>query len=343
MLARDARPAPAASRIAAVLLTFYCAGHPLPSHAAEIVRCGNSYSDTPAAGCEVVAAASSRGPAPNQAGLSVFSIDGVRLGMTPDQAIAAISNHFGIPATAVRHTTTPMGSLGTTATVSYIKHATQARAIGVQFGMDPATSTLRAETIIAGEPSSANGRRLMHAAAVARYGKPSGDVTGGQFYFWCQKPSLVLHGRIATSCVPDTPQLFLFDGGFGVPFAALTQGGIFMPTWDTIALETTSFATARFKTDQRDIRREREGKDGGQRPITAAGADITPVLGPNASKQELLRYDRQMTKVELQDAERSLKNALRTYPNAQSNGYGEAVIEQTRRNIAALKKELRTP
>ena len=343
MLTCDARRAPTTPWIAAVLLTFYCAGHPMPSHAAQVVRCGNSYSDTRAAGCEVVAAASSRAPTPNQAGLSVFSIDGVRLGMTPDQAIAAISNHFGIPATAVRHTTTQMGSLGTTATVSYIKHATQARAIGVRFGMDPATSTLRAETIIAGEPSSADGRRAMHAAAVARYGKPSGDVTGGQFYFWCEKPSLVLHGRTSTSCAPDTPQLFLFDGGFGAPFAALTQGGIFMPTWDTIALETTSLATARFAAAQRDIRCQQEGKDGGQKPITAAGADITPVLGPNASKQELLRYNRQMTEVELQDAERSLQDELRTYPNAQSNGYGEAVIEQTRRNIAALKKELGTP
>ena len=273
----------------------------------------------------------------------MFSIDGVRLGMTPDQAIAAISSHFGIPATAVRHTTTQMGALGTTATVSYIKHATQARAIGVKFGMDPATSTLRAETIIAGEPSSAAGRRVMHAAAVAKYGKPSGDVTGGQFYFWCEKPSLVLHGRISTSCAPDTPQLFLFDGGFGVPFAALTQGGIFMPTWDTIALETTSLATARFAAAQRDIRLREKGKDGGQKPITEAGADITPLLAPNASKQELLRYQRQMDEVALQDAERNLQVELRTYPNAQYNGYGQAVIDQTRHNIAALKKELGTP
>ena len=329
--------------IAVFLLTLCWAGHPGVSHASQVVRCGNSYSDEPTAGCKTVVT-DSHGAAPsNQLGMSAFSIDGVRLGMTPDQVIAAISNHFGIPATAVRHTTTRMGSLGTTATVSYFKHATQYRAIGVHFGMDPATSTLRAETIIAGEPSSADGRRAMHAAAVARYGKPSGDVTGGQFYFWCEKPSLVLHGRISTSCAPDTPQLFLFDGGFGVPFAALTQGGIFMPTWDTIALETTSLATARFAASQRDIRRQQNGKDGGQKPITAAGADITPVLGPNASKQELLRYNRQMTQVELHDAERSLQVELRTSPNAQSNGYGEAAIEQTRKNIAALKRELGEP
>ena len=279
----------------------------------------------------------------NQLGMSAFSIDGVRLGMTPDQAIAAIADHFGIPATAIRHETNQMGSLGTTATVSYIKHAAQARAIGVHFGIDPATSSLRAETIIAGEPSSANGRRAMHAAAVARYGNPSGDVAGGQFYFWCEKPSLVLHGRLGQSCTPDTPQLFLFDGGFGVPFAAFTQGGIFMPTWDTIALETTSLATARFAAFQRDIRRQQDGKESGKPPITAAAAGITPVLGPNASKQELLRYHRQMTELALQDAERSLQIELRTYPNAQSNGYGEAAIEQTRKNIVALKKELAAP
>ena len=342
MLTCDARRA-ASLWITAALMTLYCAGHPPLSHATQVVRCGNSYSDTPTAGCKVITAASSQAQTPNRAGFSVFRIDGVRLGMTPDQAIAAISSHFGIPASAVRRTTTQMGSLGTTATVSYIKHAAQARAIGVHFGMDPATSTLRAETIIAGEPGSADGRRAMHAAAVARYGKPSGDVVGGQFYFWCEKPSLVLHEQISTSCTPDTPQLFLFDGGFGVPFAALTQGGIFMPTWDTIALETTSFATARFAAAQRDIRRQQQGKDVGQKPITAAGADITPVLGPNASKQELLRYNWQMSEVGLQAAERNLQIELRTYPNAQSNGYGEAIIKQTRRNIAAMKKELGTP
>jgi len=65
----------------------------------------------------------------------------------------------------------------------------------------------------------------------------------------------------------------------------------------------------RFAAAQRDIRRQQQGKDVGQKPITAAGANITPVLGPNASKQELLRYNRQLNEVGLQAAERKFATA----------------------------------
>lgn len=223
-----------ATWMAAALLTVCGAVAIHVAHAQEIVQCGNRYSDTPSPGCKILAGPSGT-PGASTSQASAYRIDGVRLGMTPDQAIAALSRHFGVPAGAIRRKTTPSGLLGASAVVSYIQQAAPAEAIGVKFGIDPATSSLRAQTIIAGEPSSASGRRAMDAATVARYGAPTADVTAGQFDLWCAKPS-PFHGRGLPACAPNTQQLFLFDGGFGPPFATLTQGGLFMSTWDTLAL-----------------------------------------------------------------------------------------------------------
>ncbi|MBU6510801.1 MAG: hypothetical protein KGJ03_00930 [Betaproteobacteria bacterium] len=232
------------------LVCMLCVAHAV--RAQTIVRCGNSYSDAPTAGCKAVESPHAAGSGFDSGQRSEFDLDGIRLGMTVGQALQAISSRFGIAESAIGQTKTQPGTLSATTTLSYVAPHVDGPALGVRLGMDPSTSTLRVETIVIGRPWTPNERAAMRAAALRKYGRPTGAVRDGQSPFWCEQPDG--HGL----CEPDTPELVLFNPRYAVPLDAWAKGTIPYMGWGTLALVTTQWADARFEVYARGVRARAE-------------------------------------------------------------------------------------
>ncbi|MDE1954258.1 MAG: hypothetical protein KGJ03_00920 [Betaproteobacteria bacterium] len=306
--------------------------------AAMIVRCGNSYSDTPSAGCRQVAITTAARHASGAPMESQYAVDGVRTGMTLGQAEQAIAVHFGIPASEVLQRQRGSGALGATEVLSYISNRMKGPAIGVLLGMDPSSSSLRVEMVVVGQVSTVSGRQRMRADALARYGPPTGESAVAQSAFWCERAA-----KVRGACLPDAPRLMLFNSGYGVSLKSLTGGGVDMMVWDTLALNTTQFANARAREAQRHMKERPGGGDQGAIPSSMAHPMILPTLAPNASADEVRAYQHKLLVVSLDQSERILQADLRAFPDAARTGYGAQAIERDRQRIATIKRKLDTP